>query len=115
RGPCHHGPGPSRARDAFESLQRRVHQEAEVNFMEQAAKQLAVAVDNAVNFEQAQSVRQQLTEQHNRFKLLLDVNNSVVSALDLRELLTVVSASLRRLVPHEFASLSLYDAETHSL
>jgi len=83
--------------------------------MEQVAKQLAVVVDNTVNFEQAQSVQQQLTEQHDRFKLLLDVNNSVVSALDLRELLTVVSASLRRLVAHEFASLSLYDAETHSL
>jgi formate hydrogenlyase transcriptional activator len=99
----------------FGSLQRKVYQEAEVNFMEQVATQVAVAADNAVNFEQAQSVQQQLEGQHDRFKLLLDVNNSVVSALDLRELLTAVSASLRRLVPHEFASLSLYDAETHSL
>jgi formate hydrogenlyase transcriptional activator len=96
----------------FGSLQS---QEAEVNFMQQVATQVAVAADNAVNFEQAQSVQQQLTEQHDRLKLLLDVNNSVVSALDLRELLEVVSASLRRLVPHEFASLSLYDAETHNL
>jgi len=50
--------------------------------MEQVATQVAVAADNAVNFEQAQSVQQQLTEQHDRLKLLLDVNNSVVSALD---------------------------------
>jgi formate hydrogenlyase transcriptional activator len=32
--------------------------------------------------------------------------------LDLHELLNAVSTSLRRLVPHEYASLSLYDAET---
>jgi formate hydrogenlyase transcriptional activator len=48
-------------------------------------------------------------------RLLLDVNNTVVSALDLRELLNAVSASLRSLVPHEYASLSLYDAETQRL
>ncbi|MGH7833138.1 MAG: sigma 54-interacting transcriptional regulator, partial [Candidatus Binatia bacterium] len=32
-----------------------------------------------------------------------------------RELLNAVSASLRRLVPHEYASISLYDAETQRL
>ena len=46
---------------------------------------------------------------------MLEVNNTVVSVLDLHELLNAVSASLRRLVPHEYASISLYDAETQSL
>jgi formate hydrogenlyase transcriptional activator len=76
---------------------------------------VAVAVDNALHFEQAQSVQQQLKKEHDRLRLLLDVNNTIVSALDLRELLNAVSASLRRLVPHEYASLSLYDAETQRL
>jgi len=38
--------------------------------MEQVATQVAVAADNAVNFEQAQSVQQQLTEQHGPFEAL---------------------------------------------
>lgn len=53
--------------------------------------------------------------QRDRLSLLLEVNNTVVSVLDLHELLNAVSKSLRRLVPHEYASLSLYDAETDRL
>jgi formate hydrogenlyase transcriptional activator len=99
----------------FGSLERRVYQEAEIDFMQQVAKQVAVAVDNVLHDESARSAQRQLREQHDRLKLLLDVNNSVVSALDLPELLKAVSASLRSLVPHEYASISLYDRETERL
>jgi formate hydrogenlyase transcriptional activator len=99
----------------FGSLQRKSYPKADFDFMQQVSNQVAVALDNALNFEQAQSVQQQLKEEHDRLRLLLDVNNTIVSALDLRELLNAVSASLRRLVPHEYASLSLYDAETQRL
>jgi formate hydrogenlyase transcriptional activator len=99
----------------FGSLQRKSYPKADFDFMQQVANQVAVAVDNALNFEQAQSVQKQLKEEHDRLRLLLDVNNTVVSALDLHELLNTVSASLRRVVPHEYASLSLYDAETQRL
>ena len=100
---------------AFGSTQDAAYTELDVVFLKQVARHVAVAVDNALNFEQAQSVQHQLKEQHDRLKLLLDVNNTVVSVLDLRELLNAVSASLRRLVPHEYASLSLYDPENHRL
>ena len=84
-------------------------------FLQQVARQVAVAVDNAHNFAQAQSVQKQLKDERDRLSLLLDVNNAVVSVLDLHELLKAVSDSLRRLVPHEYASLSLYDAESQTL
>ncbi len=100
---------------AFGSMHEGAYSEADVTFLQQVARQVAVAVDNALNFEQAQSVQQQLKEERDRLRLLLEVNNTVVSVLDLHELLNAVSASLRRLVPHEYASLSLYDAETQSL
>ncbi|MEX0802287.1 MAG: GAF domain-containing protein, partial [Candidatus Binatia bacterium] len=99
---------------AFGSTQKAAYPEIDVVFLKQVARHVAVAVDNALNFEQAQSVQQQLKEQHDRLRLLLEVN-TVVSALDLRELLNAVSAALRRLVPHEYASLSLYDADTQRL
>jgi formate hydrogenlyase transcriptional activator len=97
------------------SLEDKAYRPKDLRFLEQMARQVAVALDNALNFERAQSVQQQLTAQHDRLKLLLDVNNSVVSALDLRELLEAVSASLRGLVPHEYASLCLYDPVTERL
>jgi len=100
---------------AFGSRIKAAYSEVDVVFLQQVARQVAVALDNARNFEQAQSVQQQLTEERDRLSLLLEVNNTIVSVLDLHELLNAVSASLRRLVPHEYASLSLYDAETQSL
>ena len=100
---------------AFGSRVGGAYSEIDVIFLQQVARQVAVALDNALNFEQVQSVQQQLTEERDRLRLLLEVNNTVVSVLDLHQLLNAVSASLRRLVPHEYASLSLYDRETHRL
>jgi formate hydrogenlyase transcriptional activator len=97
------------------SLQENSFGPEDVQLLNEVASQVAIAVENALNFEQVQSVQQQLKDEHDRLRLLLDVNNTVVSALDLRELLNAVSASLRSLVPHEYASLSLYDAETQRL
>jgi formate hydrogenlyase transcriptional activator len=100
---------------AFGSRVEAAYAEADVIFLQQVARQVAVAVDNAHNFAAAQSVQEQLTEERDRLGLLLEVNNTVVSVLDLHELLKAVSDSLRRLVPHEYASLSLYDAESQTL
>ena len=100
---------------AFGSRVGAAYSEIDVIFLQQVARQVAVALDNALNFEQVQSVQLQLTEERDRLRLLLEVNNTIVSVLDLHQLLNAVSGSLRRLVPHEYASLSLYDRETHRL
>jgi formate hydrogenlyase transcriptional activator len=100
---------------AFGSRVQGAYSEADVTFLQQVARQVAVALDNALNFEEAQNVQQQLKEERDRLSLLLEVNNTVVSVLDLHELLNAVSASLRRLVPHEYASISLYDPERQRL
>ena len=65
----------------FGSLQRRVYQEAELDFMQQVAKQVAVAVDNALNAETALAAQQQLARERDRQRLLLEVNNAVISHL----------------------------------
>jgi formate hydrogenlyase transcriptional activator len=100
---------------AFGSRVEAAYAEMDVIFLQQVARQVAVALDNALNFEQAQSVQQQFQRERDRLSLLLEVNNAVVSVLDLHELLNAVSASLRHLVPHEYASLSLYDPEAQTL
>src|SRR5690349_8878799 len=100
---------------AFGSRMAAAYAEIDVIFLQQVARQVAVAVDNALNFEQAQSGQQQLQNERDRLGLLLEITNTIVSSLDLHELLNAVSASLKRLVPHEYASLSLYDPETQRL
>ena len=96
----------------FGSLQRRVYQQADLDFMQQVAKQVAVAVDNALNAETAQAAQQQLARERDRQRLLLEVNNAVVSHLGLEDLFTAVSACLRRVIQHDGSGLVLYDEET---
>lgn len=69
-------------------------------------------MESPVDRHGAQSSDGRLIRERDHLQLLLDVNNAVVSHLNLRELLTAISACLRRVVPHDLASLALYDPET---
>src|SRR5262249_47802068 len=53
----------------FGSKQRRAYQEDEVRFMQQVAKQVAVAVDNVLHQESAQAAQRQLTRERDRVQL----------------------------------------------
>ena len=90
------------------SLRERAYQPMDLSFLEQVAKQVAVAVDNALTHEQ-------LTRERDRLSLLLDVTNAVVSSLNLKELLASTAACLRLVMPHEYTTLTLYDPEINQL
>ena len=89
--------------------------EAEIAFMQQVARQVAVAVDNVLNFESAQAYQRQLAQERDRLRVLLEVNNAMVSKLDLRSLLNAISASLRRLIHHEYTSLALFEKDKNKM
>ena len=76
---------------AFGSRVSAAYSDVDVIFLHQVARQVAVAVDNALNFAEAQAGQKQLKEERDRLSLLLEVNNTVVSVLDLHELLNAVS------------------------
>jgi formate hydrogenlyase transcriptional activator len=88
---------------------------SEVDFMQQVARQVALAVDNTLNFERAEVYQQQLSRDRDRLRLLLEVNNAVVSTLDLRQLFHGIASSLRRVMHHDYTSLALFDEATGKL
>ncbi len=57
----------------------------------------------------------QLEREHDRLGLLLELTNSVLSHLDLRQLCRVISASIRRVMECDFAGLTLPDPGTSCL
>jgi formate hydrogenlyase transcriptional activator len=73
----------------------------EVKFLSLVAGQIALAMDYALNFQ--------------RLKLLLELTNSVVSKLHLRELLREVSAGIRRVMQCDAAGVVLPNPETGQL
>ena len=95
----------------FGSLQETAYGDADLEFLHQVARQVAVAVDNVLNYESVQSAQRQLAHESDRLRLLLEVNNAVVSRLDLRDVFAATAASLRRVIPHALASLYLYDPD----
>ncbi len=100
---------------SFGRLVPHHHSENEVAFLQQVARQVAVAVDNALNIERAQAYQRQLAHERDRLRVLLEVNNAVVSKLDLHSLLNAISASLRRVIHHEYTSLALYEPQVNQM
>ncbi|CUS38727.1 sigma 54-interacting transcriptional regulator [Candidatus Nitrospira nitrificans] len=96
----------------FGSLERRTYDVSEIEFMHQIAKQVAIAVENALNYERAQSTQSQLTRERDHQRLLLEVNNAVITHLDLNDLFTAVSECLRKVIQHDGSSLLLCDERT---
>jgi formate hydrogenlyase transcriptional activator len=89
--------------------------EVEISFIQQVARQVAVAVDNALNLERAQAYQRQLAQERDRLRVLLEVNNAIISKLDLRALLNAISASLRRVIHHEYTSLALFEEDKNKM
>jgi formate hydrogenlyase transcriptional activator len=64
---------------------------------------------------QLQSTQEELRGEKDRLKLLLDLNNSIVSKLELRDLLRVISASVRHVMLCDAVGVNLPDPETGKL
>ncbi len=97
------------------SVESSAYDAADLEFLRQVAVQVAVAVDNALNSQNTQIYQQELARERDRLHLLLEVNNALVSTLDLHQLLSAISASLRRVMNHDYASLALYEPATQQL
>lgn len=78
-----------------------------------AAGQAAVAIDNALAAADVVRLRDELRDERDHLRLLLDVTQAVVSHLDLRGLFRAIAAGLRKVVPAEYVSLALYDPIRH--
>jgi formate hydrogenlyase transcriptional activator len=97
------------------SIESSAYDAADLEFLRQVAAQVAVAVDNALNSQNAQVYQQELARERDRLRLLLEVNNALVSTLDLHQLLSAISACLRRVMNHDYASLALFEPAAHQV
>jgi formate hydrogenlyase transcriptional activator len=91
------------------------YQNSALNVLQLVASQVAVAVENALNYEDAQAFQQQVIRERDRLKLLLDVNNAVVSNLALSELFRAIPGSVRNAMQCDAACLSLPDRDQAQL
>src|SRR6266403_773207 len=86
--------------------------DTELQFMQRVASQVAVAVDNALNFESSQAYQTQLARERDRLQVLLEVNNVLITTRELPELFRGIVATLERVIHHDYTSLALLDPAT---
>jgi formate hydrogenlyase transcriptional activator len=90
------------------SVRRDAYSPEDVRFATLAANQIALAMDDAINFREAQRAR-------DRLALLLDLTNRVVSKLDLRDVLREICANIRRVMECDAVGITLPGPENRKL
>src|SRR5579871_1937359 len=90
------------------SVHRDAYSKEEVRFCSLVADQIALATDDAFNFQASQRAQE-------RLKLLLDLTNRVVSNLNLRDVLREVSANIRRVMQCDGVGIDLPSPDDRKL
>jgi formate hydrogenlyase transcriptional activator len=85
--------------------------EHEVSLLSLIADHAALVIDDWLNYSKSEAIRAQLEGERTKLKLILDLNNSVVSNLELREVLRAISPSIRKVMRLDGIALMLPDAE----
>src|SRR5882724_4115511 len=83
--------------------------DTELQFMQRVASQVAVAVDNALNFQSSQAYQTQLARERDRLRVLLEINNVLVTSRELPEVFRAIVSTLKRVIHHDYTSLALLD------
>jgi formate hydrogenlyase transcriptional activator len=97
------------------SFREDAFSEEDAELLGQIGQQIAIAVENALNFERARVAEQQANRQSERLQLLLTINNAVAVHLDLRSLMKTISSCLRNVLDYDIVGLALYDPEIDQL
>ena len=100
---------------SFMSRRESAYDEADVEFLQHAAEQLAAALRNASERKAVLADQERLAAERDRLRLLLELNNVLVSNLDLHALFPAISECLRRVVRHDYASVAVLDPPTDML
>ena len=99
----------------FFSLQTDAYADADLGFVQRVAAQMALALDNTLNFAHAQRHHRELADQRDRWRALLDVNNALVTTRDLTQLVGRIGAAIRPLVRFDHLVLALHDEASNEL
>jgi len=96
---------------AIASFQEEAYTEEDSEFLSQIAGQVAIAVQNSLNFENLRSAEREVAKERDRSRLLLEVNNAVVTHLNLSDLLKAVSECLNSLLEHDSTFIALREPD----
>ena len=87
----------------------------DVELLHSMASHLAVALECAVARDSAERYQRQVAKERDRLKLLLEINNHIVSKLDVNDLFQSASTSIRNYFHNDFTGLWLLEKQSNQL
>ena len=87
----------------------------DVELLGALASHLAVALECALARDSAELYQRQVVQERDRLRLLLEINNHIVSKLDIHELFRSASASIRSYFRNDFTGFWLIDRQSNRL
>src|SRR5271165_1254032 len=108
-------PRPKHGALVFVRQERLEFSPADVELMRSIAGHVAVALENAVAISSVEAYQRDLTRERDRLSLLLEINNHVVTILDINDLFRAASASIRKHFTNDFTSFLLFDGRSDRL
>ena len=92
---------------ALGSSRPNLYGEKEMRLLRDVAQMMALSLENVMT-------RSALQQEKERLQTLLEINATLVSNLEIREVFPAISQSIHRVLKHDHASILLYDNSTQS-
>jgi formate hydrogenlyase transcriptional activator len=99
----------------FATAQRGQFGPDDMELMTSVSSHVAVALESALATDAAEVYQRQLAQERDRLRLLLEINNQVVTQLDTNELFRSASASIRKYFGNDFTGFWLIDKKSNQL
>ncbi|HET7842475.1 MAG TPA: sigma 54-interacting transcriptional regulator [Terriglobia bacterium] len=90
------------------SVKANAYQEQDRRFLRRVAELVALAIENA-------STREALQEEKDRLRALVEINRTLASRLEVQSLLPLISECVTRVVPHDFAGVTLFEGDKENM
>lgn len=87
---------------------RDAYLEADKRLLRRVAELAALAIENTVT-------REALRGEKQRLQALVDVNRTLASSLEVQRLLPMISECVTRVVPHDFAGVTLFEGDKEDM
>src|ERR1700729_2166730 len=99
----------------FATAQREQFSPEDMELMISVSSHVAVALEGAVARDAAELYQRQLAHERDRLRLLLEINNQVVTQLGVNELFRSASLSIRKYFANDFTGFWLIDKHSNRL
>jgi formate hydrogenlyase transcriptional activator len=90
------------------SVKPNAYEEQDRRLLRRVAELAAVAVENTLTHEALHGEKQ-------RLRALVDVNRTIASSLEMQRLLPLISECVTRVVPHDFAGVTLFEGDKENM